>query len=253
MAETPDGYVVEAREVSKSYRVGKVDHPALHDVDMAVRPGEFAAIVGPSGSGKTTLLNIIGCIDEPSSGEVFISGRPVAGLSREERAEVRKQDIGFVFQTFNLVPVLSAFENVELPLVLLKRPADERREKAVSLLEKVGLGDYLDRRPAEMSGGQQQRVAVARALVKNPKLVLADEPTANLDSTTGEGILELMRELNRDLGITFIFSTHDKMVMDFARRLVVLHDGRVAEDRTKSEVRSQNSESRGPGTEGRPG
>lgn len=218
-----------------------------------MRPGEFAAIVGPSGSGKTTLLNIIGCIDEPSSGEVFISGRPVAGLSREERAEVRKQDIGFVFQTFNLVPVLSAFENVELPLVLLKRPADERREKVVDLLEKVGLGDYLDRRPAEMSGGQQQRVAVARALVKNPKLVLADEPTANLDSTTGEGILELMRELNRDLGITFIFSTHDKMVMDFARRLVVLHDGRVAEDRTKSEVRSQNTEGRGPGTEGRPG
>lgn len=234
MDGTPNGYVVEARGVSKSYRVGKVEHPALHDIDLKIEKAEFAAIVGPSGSGKTTLLNIIGCIDEPSSGEVFISGRPVAGLSREQRAEVRKQDIGFVFQTFNLVPVLSAFENVELPLVLLKRPAGERHAKVVGLLDKVGLGDYINRRPAEMSGGQQQRVAVARALVKDPKLVLADEPTANLDSTTGEGILGLMRDLNRDLGITFIFSTHDKMVMDFARRLVVLHDGRVAEDRIKS-------------------
>jgi putative ABC transport system ATP-binding protein len=234
MPEARDVTVVEARKVSKSYRVGKVEHPALHEVTMAVERAEFAAIVGPSGSGKTTLLNIIGCIDEPSSGEVFISGRPIAGLSREQRAEVRKQDIGFVFQTFNLVPVLSAFENVELPLVLLKVPPAERRAKVENLLEKVGLGDYIDRRPSEMSGGQQQRVAVARALVKDPKLVLADEPTANLDSTTGEGILGLMRDLNRDLGITFIFSTHDKMVMDFARRLVVLHDGRVVEDRVKS-------------------
>jgi len=233
MTATQTRTVVDVRSVSKVYRVGKVEAPALRGITLKIQEAEFAAIVGPSGSGKTTLLNIIGCIDEPTEGEVLLGDRPVSGLSTRERSEVRKNEIGFVFQTFNLVPVLSAFENVELPLLLLKQSPDERRKKVVELLEKVGLGDFVDRRPAEMSGGQQQRVAVARALVKNPKIVLADEPTANLDSATGEGILELMRDLNRDLGITFIFSTHDRMVMDFARRLIVLHDGRVVEDRTK--------------------
>ncbi|MFO7638320.1 MAG: ABC transporter ATP-binding protein [bacterium] len=225
--------VVETRDLSKSYRVGRMEVPALRSVSLRLDRAEFAAVVGPSGSGKTTLLNIIGCIDEPSSGEVILAGRPVAGLSSRERSEVRKNDIGFVFQTFNLVPVLSAFENVELPLILLRQEPTERRRKVTEILERVGLGEYLDRRPGEMSGGQQQRVAVARALVKNPKLVLADEPTANLDSATGEDILRLMRALNQDLGTTFVFSTHDKMVMDFARRLVVLHDGAVVEDRRK--------------------
>ena len=154
-------------------------------------------------------------------------------MTPRQRADVRKHNIGFVFQTFNLVPVLSAYENVEMPLILLKTPPAERKAKAERILGMVGLGEFLSRRPNEMSGGQQQRVAVARALVKEPRMVLADEPTANLDSTTGEGILKLMQNLNRELGTTFIFSTHDKMVMDFARRLVVLKDGRVVEDRTK--------------------
>lgn len=232
-AESRAQAVVETRNLSRVYRVGRVEVKALHNVSLRVDGAEFAAVVGPSGSGKTTLLNIIGCIDEPSSGEVFLAGRPVAGLSHRERSEVRRDGIGFVFQTFNLVPVLSAFENVELPLILLKQDPAERRRKVTDILNRVGLGEYLDRRPGEMSGGQQQRVAVARALVKDPKLVLADEPTANLDSATGEDILKLMRTLNQDLHTTFIFSTHDKMVMDYARRLVVLHDGEVAEDRRK--------------------
>jgi putative ABC transport system ATP-binding protein len=231
IVETP--VAVETRAVSKVYRVGRVEMPALSEVSLRVADGEFAAIVGPSGSGKTTLLNIIGCIDEPTAGEVFISGRAVAGLSPAERSAVRRHDIGFVFQTFNLVPVLSAFENVELPLILLRHEPAERRRRVTELLARVGLTGFLDRRPGEMSGGQQQRVAVARALVKSPKIVLADEPTANLDSFNGEEILRLMADLNRDLGTTFIFSTHDRMVMDFARRLIVLKDGRTVEDRRK--------------------
>ncbi len=227
------GVVAETRSVSKVYRVGRIEIPALNDVSLTIRQGEFAAIVGPSGSGKTTLLNVIGCLDEPTAGEVLLDGRSVAGLSQKQRSEVRRRNLGFVFQTFNLVPVLSAFENVELPLILLKEPAASRKQKVEKLLKMVGLGDLIHRRPNEMSGGQQQRVAVARALVKEPRLVLADEPTANLDSFTGEEILKLMRDLNKDLGITFIFSTHDRMVIDFARRLVVLHDGRIAEDKVK--------------------
>ncbi len=225
--------VVETRSVSKVYQIGRVKQPALDDICLTVASAEFAAIVGPSGSGKTTLLNIIGCLDEPTTGDVFLDGQSVAGLSQKERSEVRKRNIGFIFQTFNLVPVLSAFENVELPLILLKEPSVIRQEKVQEILIKVGLKDYIHRRPNDMSGGQQQRVAVARALVKSPKMVLADEPTANLDSFTGEGILKLMQDLNQDLGTTFIFSTHDRMVMDFARRLVVLHDGRIVDDRTK--------------------
>jgi putative ABC transport system ATP-binding protein len=229
------GVVAETRSVSKHYMLGKVESPALRDVSVAFDAAEFAAVVGPSGSGKTTLLNIIGCIDEPSSGEVWLDGQCVSGLSSGKRSDVRRRTLGFVFQTFNLVPVLSASENVELPLLLLKQPPRVRRDKVERMLTRVGLEDYLNRRPNEMSGGQQQRVAVARALVKEPAVVLADEPTANLDSTTGKGILDLMRELNRELGITFIFSTHDKMVMDYARRLIVLKDGRVVEDATKEQ------------------
>jgi putative ABC transport system ATP-binding protein len=233
MRPTDNNIVVETKAVSKSYRIGKVEMPALHEVSIGVKEGEFTAIVGPSGSGKTTLLNIIGCIDDPTEGEVILGGEPVSTFTQKQRAQVRKRSIGFVFQTFNLVPVLSAYENVELPLILLKEPPSVRKQKAEDLLRMVGLGDFIHRRPNEMSGGQQQRVAVARALVKEPRLVLADEPTANLDSFTGEEILKLMRDLNQELNTTFIFSTHDKMVMDFARRLVVLKDGRITEDRTK--------------------
>jgi putative ABC transport system ATP-binding protein len=233
MHPVDDKVVVETKEVTKTYRVGRVEMPALRGISLIVKQGEFTAIVGPSGSGKTTLLNIIGCIDDPTSGDVVIGGEPVSSLSQRQRAAVRKRSIGFVFQTFNLVPVLSAYENVELPLILLRESPGQRKKKVEKLLGLVGLGELLHRRPNEMSGGQQQRVAVARALVKEPQMVLADEPTANLDSTTGEGILKLMQNLNRELGTTFIFSTHDKMVMDFARRLVVLKDGRIAEDKTK--------------------
>lgn len=233
MRPTDDKTVVETKEVTKAYRVGKVEMPALRGVSMAVKEGEFTAIVGPSGSGKTTLLNIIGCIDDPTEGEVVLGGEPVSTYTQKQRSEVRKCSIGFVFQTFNLVPVLSAFENVELPLILLKESPAARRQKCEDLLKMVGLGDFINRRPNEMSGGQQQRVAVARALVKEPRLVLADEPTANLDSFTGEEILKLMRSLNQKLNTTFIFSTHDKMVMNYARRLIVLKDGRIVEDRTK--------------------
>jgi putative ABC transport system ATP-binding protein len=233
MRPTDDSVVVETNGVTKTYRVGKVEMPALRGVSMAVKEGEFTAIVGPSGSGKTTLLNIIGCIDDPTDGEVVLGGEPVSTYTQKQRSEVRKRSIGFVFQTFNLVPVLSAYENVEMPLILLKESPASRRQKVENLLNMVGLGDLIHRRPNEMSGGQQQRVAVARALVKEPRLVLADEPTANLDSSTGEEILRLMRDLNQRLKTTFIFSTHDRMVMDFARRLVVLKDGRITEDRTK--------------------
>jgi putative ABC transport system ATP-binding protein len=225
--------VIEVRDLHKSYKVGKVLFPALRGVSTKIEDGEFTAIAGPSGSGKTTLLNIIGCLDTPTKGDVFIGKTNVNDLTAREKAELRKNEIGFVFQTFNLIPVLTAYENVEIPLVLLSMSEDEKKQRVVSILEEVGLADYLHRRPNEMSGGQQQRVAIARALVKNPSMVLADEPTANLDSTTGRGILELMNELNSRHLTTFIFSTHDQLVMEFAKRLVTLRDGRIAADETK--------------------
>jgi len=203
-------------------------------VDLRVEPGEFTSIAGPSGSGKTTLLNLIGCLDVPSAGSVLLAGEEVAKKTKDELADLRRHKIGFIFQTFNLVPVLSAYENVELPLALLPEigPA-ERRERVEQLLTLVGLADLMARRPLELSGGQQQRVAIARALVKRPSLVLADEPTANLDSDTGVSVLELMRRINQEQGATFIFSTHDQMVMRFARRLLLLRDGRIASDEVR--------------------
>ena len=225
--------MIETKDLYKDYRIGKVLFPALQGISIKIGEGEFTAIAGPSGSGKTTLLNIIGCLDTPTRGEVSINGRTIGGLTPKEKADLRKNDIGFVFQTFNLIPVLTAFENVELPLVLLEKDATQRRERAVSILQEVGLGDLADRRPNEMSGGQQQRVAIARALVKRPKMVLADEPTANLDSTTAREILSLMQELNEKHKVTFIFSTHDQLVMEFARRVIRLRDGKVVGDETK--------------------
>jgi len=220
--------------VTKVYRLGRVEVPALRGISISVGEGEFLSIAGPSGSGKTTVLNIMGCLDKPTSGRVYVDGRDVSGLGRGELADIRNEGIGFVFQTFNLIPVLTAFENVELPLLLLRRwGARERREMVESILEDVGLGGLESRRPSELSGGQQQRVAIARALVKRPKLVLADEPTANLDSETGRGILELMAEMNEKHGIAFVFSTHDRMVMDYAKRLIRLRDGRVESDEVR--------------------
>jgi putative ABC transport system ATP-binding protein len=225
--------LVEAIDLHKDYRIGKVLFPALRGIDVKIKDGEFTAIAGPSGSGKTTLLNIIGCLDIPTKGSVLINGTDINELTSKEKATLRKNEIGFVFQTFNLIPVLTAYENVEIPLILLDTEQDRKRETITSMLEEVGLGEFINRRPNEMSGGQQQRVAVARALIKNPSMVLADEPTANLDSTTAKEILALMQELNEKHKTTFIFSTHDQLVMDFAKRIIYLRDGRVTSDKTK--------------------
>ncbi len=226
----------------KDYKVGKVLFPALRGIDMKINDGEFTAIAGPSGSGKTTLLNIIGCLDVATKGEVMINGTNVNELTARDKAELRKNKIGFVFQTFNLIPVLTAYENVEMPLVLLDIPAEQKREKIVSILKEVGLEEYINRKPNEMSGGQQQRVAIARSLVKDPSMVLADEPTANLDSTTAREILSLMSDLNKKLKTTFIFSTHDQLVMDFAERLIKLRDGKIVGDEPRPSSTASMSE-----------
>ena len=225
--------IVECSGVTRIYDQGRVQIRALDNVNLAVSKGAFIAIAGPSGSGKTTLLNIIGGLDRPDQGTVSIDGNPLTEMSQSALAELRLHRVGFVFQSYNLIPVLSAIENVEFGMLLQGVPAAERRKLARAVLDDVGLADRYDRRPAELSGGQQQRVAVARAIVSNPAIVLADEPTANLDSKTGEGLLELMRDMNEKKGATFIFSTHDDMVMDYARRLILLHDGAIAEDRRK--------------------
>ncbi|MFZ5446389.1 MAG: ABC transporter ATP-binding protein [Myxococcota bacterium] len=220
--------VVEVENVSRVYEEkGMPPATALKGVSLKVEKGEFMALAGPSGSGKTTLLNIIGGIDAATSGEVKVGGRSLAGLSRAELADLRRDAIGFVFQAYNLVPVLTAAENAEYVLELKGVPAKQRREKVKAIFERIGLGPYLDSRPLKMSGGQQQRVAVARAIVSEPAVVLADEPTANLDQATGKALMDLMRELNRERGITFIFSSHDPMVLERAERVVRLVDGQV--------------------------
>ena len=197
---------------------------------MQVRRGEFLAIAGPSGSGKTTLLNLIGCLDVATGGEVVIYGQHVSRLDRKQLALFRRNHLGFIFQSFNLIPVLTAYENVSFALSLITRDAQQVRARSLEILDEVGLGEMADRRPGQLSGGQQQRVAIARALVKEPAIVLADEPTANVDSETGDGLLQLMRTLNRQRATTFLFSTHDAMVMDYADRLVRLQDGRITRD-----------------------
>jgi putative ABC transport system ATP-binding protein len=226
-----DMFIAKLENVHKVYHIGKIDFPALRGISFSIEEGEFLSIAGPSGSGKTTVLNLLGCLDKPSQGKIFLEEKDITALPTAKLADVRRKNIGFVFQTFNLIPVLTAVENVEFPLILEgQHNPKERRRLTEEILTEVGLKDFLHRRPNEMSGGQQQRVAVARALVKNPKLVLADEPTANLDSVTGEEILQLMLELNQKTSTTFVFSTHDKMVMDFARRLIRLRDGKIESD-----------------------
>ncbi|MBN2177838.1 MAG: ABC transporter ATP-binding protein [Deltaproteobacteria bacterium] len=225
--------IVECRDVRKIYRQGKVEVYALRGVDLSIEEGGFLALAGPSGSGKTTLLNIIGGLDYADAGSISVNGNQIDRMNQTELANLRLHNIGFVFQAYNLIPVLSALENVEFVMLLQGVSPTERRSRATAILDDVGLDGLYHRRPAELSGGQQQRVAVARAIVSNPSIVLADEPTANLDSKSGEGLLEMMREMNEKKGVTFIFSTHDKMVMDFARRLVQIRDGLVAEDQVK--------------------
>ena len=224
--------VVECSNVVKDYVIGKVVVNALRGVSLSFEEGEFSAIVGPSGSGKSTLLNIIGCLDKATSGEVKIKDILIKDQKKKILADIRRDNIGFVFQTFNLIPVLTAFENVNFVLSLQKNTsAAENKKKSMNILEEVGLKGLEDRRPLEMSGGQQQRVAIARALVKEPALILADEPTANIDSKTGENVMELMKDLNKRKGTTFIFSTHDKLVMDFSRRVIDLRDGKITGDK----------------------
>ncbi len=222
--------MITIENVKKTYVSGDVKVEALRGVDLIIRDGEFTSIAGPSGSGKTTLLNLIGCIDTLDSGSILIDDKPVFKLNKDEKALFRREKLGFIFQSYNLIPVLTAFENVAFALNLLDIDDREVKERTMAILREVGLEGMENRKPNKLSGGQQQRVAIARALIKNPKIILADEPTANLDSHTGEEILKLMRVMNEKHGTTFIFSTHDKMVMEYARRLVSLHDGLIQKD-----------------------
>ncbi len=222
--------IVECIDIEKTYRQGKMEVRALNGVSLSIEKGGFVALAGPSGSGKTTMLNIIGGLDSANSGGVIVNGNSLDKMNQSELANLRLHNIGFIFQAYNLIPVLSAIENVEFVMLLQDVPPAERRERAKTILDDVGLEGKYNRRPAELSGGQQQRVAVARAIVSNPSIVLADEPTANLDSKTGKGLLEMMKEMNEKKKVTFIFSTHDKMVMDYARRLILIRDGMVADD-----------------------
>ncbi|OHD55942.1 MAG: ABC transporter [Spirochaetes bacterium GWF1_51_8] len=222
--------LLEIKGINKTYHSGKIDFQALYDINLNIDKGEFVALAGPSGSGKTTLLNIIGCIDNADNGQVVLDGTNLIGKNPDELAHLRRDYFGFIFQTYNLIPVLTVFENVELPLKLLKKHKDEEiKEIVLKTLKRVGLEGLENRMPAELSGGQQQRVSIARAIVKRPKMVLADEPTANLDSKTGEGIVDIMKEMNSEDGVTFVFSTHDKLIMEHAKRLVLLRDGRVVQ------------------------
>ncbi|MDH3274181.1 MAG: ABC transporter ATP-binding protein [Gammaproteobacteria bacterium] len=217
-------------DLCKTYRQGEEDIKALDHVNIEINEGGFVCLSAPSGGGKTTLLNAIGGLDRPDSGEVMIDGRRIDNLSKSELAEMRLRQIGFVFQAFNLIPVLTARENIEFVMQVQGVPAAERRQRAVEILEEVGLAGLEDRRPADMSGGQQQRVAVARAIVSRPALVLADEPTANLDSKAADGLMELFRELNNHHNTTFVIATHDKRVMSYAKRLIRMLDGRIVDD-----------------------
>lgn len=228
--------IIRLENVSKTYEDNGVPVNALKEVDLSIENGDFAAIVGPSGSGKTTLLNVMGGLDQPSLGHVFVKDKDISAMKPNELIGFRLHHIGFVFQAYNLIPVLSATENVEFIMLLQKRPKDERAQRAKELLESVGLADQMDRRPNELSGGQQQRVAVARALASMPSFVLADEPTANLDSASAENLLDMMEKLNLEHGMTFIFSTHDQRVMKRARRVITLRDGKVISDEEHEKI-----------------
>ena len=222
--------IVEVKNVSKVFLQGSATIKALDEVSVTVREGGFVALAGPSGSGKTTLLNIIGGLDSVDSGQVLVGKQDITAMNPAELAEMRLHKIGFIFQAYNLIPVLSALENVEYVMQLQGVAADERRRRAMAVLDDMGLADKYHRRPATLSGGQQQRVAVARAIVSDPAIVLADEPTANLDSATGRDLLELMKRMSREKGVTFIFSTHDSMVMEYAERLIKIRDGRLVDE-----------------------
>ena len=222
--------VVKIENVTRVYKVGKVETQALRGVNLTIESGEFTALVGPSGSGKTTLLQMIGCLDQPTSGIVCINNKDVTRLNRNQRADMRRGTIGFIFQFFALIPTLSAYENVEMPLLLNGHTPKERRDRVMELLQAVDLADRANNRPDQLSGGQQQRVAVARALAPKPTLVLADEPTANLDTANGHQVMDIMKKLNKETGVTFVFATHDPRVISYADRVVTLQDGVITKD-----------------------
>lgn len=226
--------IIDVQNVVKIYNDSEVKVVAINGINLSVEEGEFTAIVGPSGSGKTTLLNLIGGLDKPTEGEIIIGGVNICNLKGSKLIDFRLHNIGFVFQSYNLIPVLTAKENVEFIMQMQRIPSKEREKRTVELLEAVGLGDRLDSRPSKLSGGQQQRVAVARALASKPKFILADEPTANLDSKSAENLLEIMQKLNQEEKMTFIFSTHDSRVMKKARRVVTIEDGKIISDEKRS-------------------
>ncbi|MCP4050982.1 MAG: ABC transporter ATP-binding protein [bacterium] len=226
--------IINLKNIDKEYKLGQTKITALKDVSLDIQAGEFISVCGPSGSGKTTLLNIIGCLDTPTKGNVKIIEKDVINYSDAKLSELRNKYIGFIFQSFNLIPVLSTFENVDYPLVLLGMKKKQRQEKVHAILSEVGLYDHKKHRPDELSGGQRQRVAIARALVTNPKLVLADEPTANLDHKTGVAILDLMQKMNEEHNCTFIFSTHDPEVMKYAKKIYHLRDGEIQKQGKRS-------------------
>jgi len=222
--------IVQLTDITRTYIQGEIEVNAVSDVTLDIKSGDFATLCGPSGSGKTTVLNMIGALDEPTSGVVSIEGQNLADLNRSQVSALRRDRIGFVFQSYNLIPVLTAYENAEFVLALQGVNTTERHERVMSVLKEVGLAGLENRRPDEMSGGQQQRVAIARAIVTRPAIVLADEPTANVDSATAEALLDLMQELNRNDGVTFLFSTHDQRVIDRAKRVIHLRDGKLESD-----------------------
>ena len=222
--------VAKIENVTRVYKSGTVETQALRGVTLSIESGEFTALVGPSGSGKTTLLQLIGCLDQPTGGHVYINGKDVSRLNRNQRADMRRGTIGFIFQFFALIPTLTAYENIEMPLLLNGHNASQRRQRVMQLLDSVGLADRAHNRPDQLSGGQQQRVAIARALAANPTLILADEPTANLDTENGKQIMETMLRLNQETGVTFVFATHDPRVIQYARRVITLRDGLIVEN-----------------------
>lgn len=222
--------VTKIINVTKSFTTGKVNTQALRGVSFSIENGEFTALIGPSGSGKTTLLQLIGCLDLPTSGQVLVNGKDVSHLNRNQRADMRRGTIGFIFQFFALIPTLTAYENIEMPLLLNGHSPAERRTRVGELLEAVGLNDRAQHRPDQLSGGEQQRVAIARALAMKPALILADEPTANLDTPNGKMVMETMQRLNQETGVTFVFATHDPRVIQYARRVITLRDGLIVEN-----------------------
>lgn len=223
--------MIKAKNLKKSYKTGELELEVIKDLSLEIGRGEFISLIGPSGSGKSTVLNMLGCLDTPTRGDVEIAGQNIAGMNRSRRADFRGENIGFIFQSFNLIPVLTVYENIEYPLIMIQNlPENERKERVLNLLKEVGMLEQKDKTPDKISGGQMQRVAIARALVTKPKIVFADEPTANLDSKTAHNVIELMKKIQKEHGTTFVFATHDEKIVSNVDRLITLTDGEIIND-----------------------